>query len=54
MTKATPERKNDFAVVPHAINIVPQDPNGSKSVSPHATNVIPPERQVQGDGNNGQ
>lgn len=52
MTRVVSERKNDFAVVPHATDIIPPNPNETKSVSPHAVNVVPPERQVREDDGN--
>lgn len=52
MARVAPERKNDFAVAPHAMSIMPSNPNETKSVSPHAVNVMPPERQVQEDDGN--
>ena len=54
MTRTTPERKNDFAVAPHAASIMPPNPNETKSVSPHAVNIAPPEQQIQENGNDNQ
>mgnify|MGYP006868360178 FL=1 len=45
------ERKNDFAVAPHASNIMPPSPNETKSISPHTVNIVPPEQQIQENGN---
>lgn len=47
MARTISERKNDFAVAPHAANIMPPNSNETKSISPHAVNVVPPEQQMQ-------
>lgn len=54
MIRTVPERKNDFAVAPYAVDIIPLDPNETNSVTPHATNVVAPEQQMQEKSNDSQ